>query len=92
MTKADQAKFDAIESEVRTLRADNAQMVRDLAEVRSQRDLFKSNSLRKEGVIQALQRKLEGKGDKPVREPSEMRRKLDAAKAEAMASGRVVTV
>ena len=28
MTKSDQAKFDAIESEVRQLRADNAELVR----------------------------------------------------------------
>jgi hypothetical protein len=87
------SRIDALTSEVAQLRADNASLLADLVEARKLRDLFKENSLRKEGVIQMLQRKVQRlEGAKPEREPSAMRRAMDAAKAEAMASGRCVTV
>lgn len=40
-------------------RVTKAELIRLLAEARKERDFFKANSLRKEGVIQMLQKKVE---------------------------------
>jgi hypothetical protein len=58
-------------------RATKAELVRLLAEARKERDFFKENSLRKEGVIQMLQKKvarLEGELGRQARPPVDTKR------------------
>lgn len=53
------ATLDRETSQRVNARATKAELVRLLAEVTRERDFFKQNSLRKEGVIQMLQKKVD---------------------------------
>lgn len=53
------ATLDRETSQRENARTTKAELLRLLAEVRKERDFFKANSLRKEGVITMLQKKVE---------------------------------
>lgn len=71
------------------LRSEVAALTALLAEARGERDFFKANSLRKESVIQMLQKKCDRLAGPAT---SDRRTAMDAAKAAAMAGQSTVSV